>query len=133
MERNETNISFHCFGIFHFITYTPNWEEWEMRRLNGIGWNVFHRIPLHWIFTNSYNRTKIFTSSLHHLPSIQTRIELLATKLLGPKKVSKCRKILELMNWIIHVWYLQIIYFYLTLRVLAKLKFLSNSFLEKNF
>jgi hypothetical protein len=63
-----------------------------MRRLNGIGWNVFHRIPLHWFFTNSHNRTKIFTFSFHHLPSIQTRIELLATKLLGPKKRKQMQK-----------------------------------------
>jgi hypothetical protein len=47
VEWNGTNFQFYCLGIFHSIAYTPNWEEWKMRRLDDIGWNGFHHIPLH--------------------------------------------------------------------------------------
>jgi hypothetical protein len=53
----------------HSILYTPNWRGRKIKESDGIGWNVFHCVPLHSIeFLNIQTMEHHFIP-LHSIPS----------------------------------------------------------------
>jgi hypothetical protein len=62
---------------FHSIGYTPNWVEWKIEGMNGIGWNGFHHTPFHSIpflqnQTMECGSIPSHSIPFHHSPPIQT-------------------------------------------------------------
>jgi len=37
------------------IGYTPDWGECKTEGMSGMGWNRFHYVPFHSLFTNPNN------------------------------------------------------------------------------
>jgi len=65
------NLGQNCnsiINVFHFIGYTPNWGEWKIEGMSGIGWNGFHHSSFHSIPFVQNQTMECGTIPLHSIP-----------------------------------------------------------------
>jgi len=69
------NLGQNCnfsINVFHSIGYIPNWGEWKIGGMGGIGWNGFHHSPFHSFFTKPNNGMWLYPTPFHSIPPLST-------------------------------------------------------------